>query len=325
MLTRALHTLGRTDLKVSAVGLGTAEIGYVYGIGPRDMPDEESAIALLHRAVDLGITFIDTARFYGNAEEWIAASGITTRDGVVIATKCGHALDRGEGMTELELTRALTAEVDESLKTLGVDTIDLVQVHGGTEELIRNGSIISVMQNIKDTGKARFIGISTRGEEAPIAAIESGFFDTIQVAYSIVDQRMATRILPAAARANVGVINRSVLLKGALTPASQYLAPELANLKRHSDEAAQIAREMGIDLPTLAVRFALSNPTIGTVLVGSNKIKNIESAVNAAEAGALPDDVVAKLRNLAIDEPSQVDPKYWPANMISDAKNGKKV
>lgn len=317
--------LGRTGLSVSTIGLGTTEIGYVYGIGPRDLPTEEEVIAFLHRVVELGVTFIDTGHFYGAAEERIGKSGIAKLPGVLISTKCGHVLDRGEDISDADLARGMEAEVDESLQKLGLDVIPLVQVHGGSAERIRDGSIIAAMQKLKDSGKVRYVGISTRGEEAPLVAIASGFFDTLQLAHSILDQRMCARVFVEAKRHGIGVINRSVLLKGALTPASTYLAAELSDLKHSSDAAARIAEELGTDLPSLAIRFALSEQAVHTVLVGSNKLKNIESAVRAAEAGPLPAEIIAKLRGLAVADPIQVDPKNWPAEMVADAKDGKKV
>lgn len=316
--------LGRTGISVSALGLGTAEIGYSYGIGSRDVPDEDSALALLRRAVELGITFIDTARFYGVAEERIGRSGIAKLPGVVIATKCGHALDRDEHLSDAELARAFAAEVDESLLKLRLESAPLLQVHGGTAARIRDGSIISAVEKIQKSGKARFIGISTRGEEAALAAIESGFFDTLQLAHSILDQRMAP-VFAEAKKKNIGIINRSVLLKGTLTPASKHLPPELALLRRHAGAAANIAKELGTDLPELAIRFALSNSSVHTVLVGSNNISHIESAVFAAEAGPLPEEALARLRLLAVEDEKQVDPKFWPASMTADAKGSNKA
>lgn len=319
------RTLGRTGLQVSAIGLGTVEIGYAYGIGPRNLPSDDEAVVLLRRAVELGITFIDTGHFYGVAEERIGKSGIAQMSDVIISTKCGHVLDRGENITEDELMRQMEAEVEESLKRLGIDVIPLVQVHGGTAEQIRNGSIIRTMQKIKDSGKVRYVGISTRGEEAPLAAIESGFFDTLQLAHSIFDQRMVARVLGQAQEKNIGIINRSVFLKGALTPAMQYLSSSLPDLKRNAEAVTLLAQELGTDAPALAIRFAMSNPAIHTILVGSSKIKNIERAVAAAEAGPLPEELVHKLQDLAVDDPTQVDPKFWPNEMVGDTKDGKKV
>src|SRR3989344_5167951 len=185
--------LGRTGLEVSEIGLGTTAIGYLYGLGPRDLPSEDEAIDYLKKVVDLGVNFIDTAPFYQTAEERIGKSGIAKKDGVIVSTKCGHALDRGEDMDALALEKKMKEEVEESMRKLDVDHLELVQVHGGSVEKIKNGSIINAMQKLKDEGKVRFVGISVRGEEVALAAIDSGFFDTIQVAHSILDQRMADR------------------------------------------------------------------------------------------------------------------------------------
>lgn len=317
--------LGRTGLTVSSIGLGTTEIGYVYGIGPRDLPSEEDAIALLRRAVEIGITFIDTGHFYGKAEERIGRSGIGKLPGIIISTKCGHVLDRGENISDEELAREMESEVDESLKKLGLDVIPLVQVHGGTAERIKDGSIIRAMQKVKESGKVQHVGISTRGEEAPLAAIESGFFDTLQLAHSILDQRMAGRVFKEAKKHNIGIINRSVLLKGVLTPASQYVSQKLPDIKKNVETASLIAADIGTNLSSLAIRFALSNSAIHSVLVGSNKIKNIERAVEDAQAGPLTEDVLVKLRTLAITDPTQVDPKNWPNDMVADTKDDKKI
>ena len=234
-------------------------------------------------------------------------------------------LDRAEAITDKDLAKIMRNDVEASLQKLGLDHLELVQVHGGTAERIKDGSIIGAMQKLKDEGKVRFVGISTRGEEAPLSAIESGFFDVLQLAHSILDQRMTKRVFAEARKRNIGIINRSALLKGALTPAAEHLAPVLSPLKKNSDAAKKIAECLGIDLSTLALRFALSNDAISTVLVGTNKFKHIESALRAAADGPLPEDILKELSALAIDDPLQVDPKNWPADMVADTKDGKKV
>ncbi|MBM3231063.1 aldo/keto reductase [Candidatus Peregrinibacteria bacterium] len=314
------RTLGKTTLEVSALGLGTTEIGFVYGIGPRTLPEDKEAIALLQRAVECGITFIDTANYYGVAEERIASSNIAKKKGVVIATKCGHVLDTSERITDDEIVKQLRTEVEHSLKTLRMETIDLVQIHGGTAEQIRSGVLTHVMMELRKEGKLRFIGISTRGLEAPLAAIADGNFDTLQLAHSILDQRMVQNVFAAATEKNIGIINRSVLLKGALTPARTHLAPSLTPLKRAADAAQKIADEVGCTLPELAVRFAIADNRIASALIGSSKMEHIESAVRAAEQEPLSEDILQRLRMLAVADERQVDPKFWDTKYISDVK-----
>jgi len=319
------RTLGRTGLKVSEIGLGTTVIGYVYGIGPRDLPPEDEVLQFLHEVVERGVTFIDTGSFYGVAEERIGKSGVAKMPGVIVSTKCGHVLDKGEDISDEALAKVMREDVESSLRKLGLDHLELVQVHGGTAERIKDGSIIQAVQKLKDAGLVRFAGISTRGEEAPLAAIESGFFDVLQLAHSILDQRMEDRVIAEAAKHNIGIINRSALLKGALTPAAEYLSPVLAPLKKNSDAAKRIAENLGIDLPTLALRFALSSPEVGSVLVGTNKISHLQSALDASGQGPLTQDVLDELHTLAVDDPMQVDPKNWPSSMVADTVGGKKV
>lgn len=267
----------------------------------------------MRRAVEFGVNFVDTSPSYQLAEERIGKSGIAQISGVIVSTKCGHVLDRGVVMSDADLARAVTLEVEASLQKIGVDHFDLVQVHGGTAKQIRDGSIIKPINALKATGKLRFAGISIRDEAAALAAIESGFFDTLQVAYSILDQRLAPAIIEAAKQKNIGLVNRSVLLKGVLTPAAEYLFAALAPLKQNARKAEDIAQRLGIDLPTLAIRFALSEPAVGTVLIGSNKISHLEHALKAANQGALPAEVILELRSLAINDENQIDPRRWKA------------
>ncbi len=310
---------------VSRIGLGTVELGYTYGIGPRTMPNETDAIKLLRKAVEMGVTFFDTAHFYGSAEERIGKSGIAKMKGVIVATKCGHILDKAEKITFGELKKQVREEVEESRKKLGLDILPLAMYHGGSKQQIEEGGLIEIMQELKDEKKVAYAGISTRGEEASMTAIQSNFFDALQVPYSILDQRMSKAVLTEAEKNNIGIVARSVLLKGALTPAVVHLSDELMPLKENSAEAAKIAQELGMSLPDLAVRFALSNAKIKVVLVGTNNMNHIQNAVRIATMEPLPTDVLEKLKKLAIEEVSQVDPAHWPPSSVSDSKNGEKV
>ena len=304
-------TLGKTGLSVSRLGLGTAEIGFAYGIKPT-LPTEAEAITLLKKAVDLGVTFFDTASYYGLAEERIGKSGILKNPEVIVETKCAQFLEKGEYFSPAELEKKIRSQVEESLRKLQTDALPILMLHGPSKEQIENGELIEIMARLKKAGKFRFAGVSTRGEEPPLAAVASDFFDVIMVAYSILDQRMNKKVLPTAQKKNIGIVNRSVLLKGSLTPLREKLPAELEPLKKASAEAEKIADELGIDLPTLAIRFALSEPAITTTLIGTNKIEHIKKATEAVKAGPLPEKVMKKLRVLAIDDPKQVDPAQWP-------------
>ena len=304
--------LGKTSLKISRIGLGTAEIGFAYGLGRPTLPSESEAITLLKKSVDLVITFFDTANYYGLAEERIGKSGILQNPEVVVETKCAQFLEKGEYFSSAELEKKIREQVESSLEKLKIDCLPILMLHGPSKEQIENGELIEIMAKLKKEGKFRFAGVSTRGEEPPLAVIASDFFDVIMVAYSILDQRMSEKVLPTAKKNNIGVVNRSVLLKGSLTPLREKLPAGLEPLKKAANEAEKIARELGMDLPTLAVRFTLSEPVIATTLIGTDKIEHLEGAAKAIEAGPLPMEILEKLRALAIDDPNQVDPAKWP-------------
>lgn len=306
------HPLGATNLHVSPVGLGTVEIGLSYGIGATALPTDREANRILKTAVDLGITYFDTAYGYGVAEERIGRSGIGRLPQIVIGTKCAQFLEKGADPRGRDLEKMIRQEVEESLRRLQQDSIQLLQLHGGSAEQVKRGELIDILRRLIEEGKVQHVGIATRGEESPLAAIKSGFFSTVQTAYSILDQRMAVSVLPQAHSNNIGIINRSVLLKGALTPAVWQLPPALDPLKANSAQAAAIAKNLGTDLPSLAIRFTASNPAISTILVGTVHPRHLRNAISAVNEEPLTPTTLNKLAKLAIADPNLVDPSHWP-------------
>ncbi len=307
------NKLGQTRLEISRIGLGTVEIGLPYGIGVTALPTDAEAETILRSAVEMGITYIDTARGYGVAEERIGKSGISTMEGVVIGTKCAQFLKQEPDLHGAELAKRIREDIDTSRRLLKREILQLVQLHIELPDYTNLDELIEIMQKIKDEQKVQHVGIATRGQEVPLAAIESGFFETLQTAYSILDQRMAPKVLPAAQAKNIGVINRSVLLKGALTVRSAQLPDQLADLKKNAGMATKIAEELGISLPELAIRFAASNPAVSTILVGTIKPQHLESALKAASQDPLPQEILDKLYSLAVTDENQVDPGKWPS------------
>lgn len=306
------NQLGNTDLEISRIGLGTVEIGLAYGLGNKGLPSEQDAITLLKTAVEMGITYIDTARGYGLAEERIGKSKIAENSTVVIGTKFGQFLKQAPDMRGGELEKNIRKDIDESRKNLNQEVLQLVQFHNELEDYTNYSEIIEIAEKLKSEQKVIHIGIAVRGEAAAEAAIKTGFFETIQLAYNIVDQRMAKSVLQMARDKNIGIINRSVLLKGALTPARANLPETLGQLKQNADKAEEIAESIGISLPTLAIRYVLSNPAVSTALIGTVTANRIESALEALQAGPLPEEILHQLQALALADPAQIDPARWP-------------
>lgn len=306
------NVLGKTGLKVSRIGLGTVEIGLAYGLDNTGLPTDQEAITLLKTVVEMGVSYIDTARGYGLAEERIGKSGIGKNSNIIIGTKFGQFLKSEPTLHGLELEKRIREDIDLSRKNLNQEVLQLAQFHNELEDYTNFSEIIDIAEKLQSEQKIMHVGIAVRGEAVALAAIETGYFETIQLAYNIVDQRMTEKVLQKAQEKNIGIINRSVLLKGALTPARKNLPETLSQLKKHADASEEIAKSLGIDLPTLAIRYVLSQRAISTALIGTVNANRIESALDALHAGPLPEDILAQLRELAIADPTQIDPAKWP-------------
>ncbi len=299
-------------MNFSRIGLGTVEIGLPYGIGKTSLPSDTEAEHILKSAVEMGVTYIDTARGYGVAEERIGKSGIGKIEGITIGTKCGQFLKNEPHVHGVDLEKRIREDIDASRNNLQQEILTLVQFHNEQEDYTDFAEIIEILQKLKDEQKIQHVGIATRGEAAALAAIETGFFETIQIAYSIIDQRMAAHVLPSAQKKGIAAFNRSVLLKGALTPGRANLPEQLSPLKAFADLAQDIADSIGISLPELAIRFAASNPAISTILIGTIQPQHIDAAIQAAKQGPLPQEVIAQCAKLGLTDPHQVDPAKWP-------------
>lgn len=303
------NNLGATGIQVSAVSLGTVALGVDYGIrvpGHTGIPSADDAVALLRRAATAGISLFDTAPAYGASEQLLgnALDGMT---GQLLATKVSLPVD-GSGSA---VVAAVEEQVLKSLRALRRDVVDIVQMHNVTQTELRDPFVRTALVTLKQRGDARFIGASVYGEEDALAAIDTGWVDVIQIAYNIFDQRMGERVFAAAGNAGVGVVVRSALLKGALTPLAQWLPDDLAPLR--DAVAATVERLSGSWdlLPEFAIRFCLSQPNASSVLVGIRDVSELKLLIDAAAKGPLPAEELRIASELALDDEALIDPRYW--------------
>jgi aryl-alcohol dehydrogenase-like predicted oxidoreductase len=306
--------LGRTNLEVSALSLGTVELGTDYGIrqpGQPGRPDRAESIRLLEYAADRGINLFDTAPAYGDSENLLGEALGKRRD-CHFATKVSMPEKEEKPLSGKPLQKAVSASLEASLKGLRRDFIDIVQIHNATVETIERGEITEALLKARDAGKIRFLGASVYGEEAALAVIKAGDFDTIQLAYNLLDQRMAGEVFPAACEANIGVICRSALLKGALTERARWLPEELAPLREQVTRAVNSLAGSWEKLPQIALRFCLSSSHISTVLVGASSRQELDAAIEAAAAGPLSNKELEIASGLALANESLINPVNWP-------------
>jgi aryl-alcohol dehydrogenase-like predicted oxidoreductase len=318
------HRLGRTGLRVSAIGLGTVELGLDYGVpvaGEHLRPPEEDAARLLNRALDLGVNFIDTARAYGASEEIIGRALKGRRNEYILATKLAPIRD--EGQSDQELGEEVKASVAQSLRMLRTDVIDLLQLHYAPVDVIRSGRVLAAAREAQRAGYLRFIGASTYGEEAPLAALAASRrgspigdgYDTLQVAYNLADRTLEEQVLPLAQAQDVGIIVRSVLLRGVLTHRYVLLPDQLAELRSAIAQLSRLADSEGCSLPEVAYRFVLAHPSVATALVGTARTDELEAAQVFASAGPLAPALMAAIRQIAVNDRNQLNPATWPSDM----------
>ena len=198
--------LGKTDLEVSRLGFGGARIG-------QEEVTSEQVDSLLNGLLDMGVTLIDTAACYDDSEELIGRFISKRRDEYVLASKCGHIT--GDASGEPWSAEVISESIDRSLKRLGTDHLDLVQLHTCSSEVLKRGEAVDAVVKAKETGKTRYIGYSGDGEKA-VVAIRMGIFDTLQTSFNIVDQEALAEVLPAAVEANMGVIAKRPIANGAI-------------------------------------------------------------------------------------------------------------
>jgi hypothetical protein len=244
---------------VTILGFGGSEIG------AESVTPEQVGI-LLNHALDAGLNVIDTAECYGQSEEKIGQALSGRRDEFFLFTKCGHAsgLDYPDWSPEL-----LERSIDRSLQRLRTDCVDLIQLHTCTEELLRQGDVIAVLQRARDAGKTRYIGYSGDNERA-LYAIACGAFDTLQTSVNIADQRVLEQVLPAAERAGIGVIAKRPIANAAWTTdsPSDYSRPYWERLQELDYPFLKGDPEDGA---ATALRFTLTAPGVHTAIVGTTR------------------------------------------------------
>lgn len=293
--------LGRTGFTVSEISLGTVEIGMPYGIaenGTLHCPDESDAARLLHRALDLGVNLIDTARAYGESEAIIGRTLRNRRKEFILVSKA--------------LPDRVTASAHESLRLLQTDVIDLMMIHSAPADVIGRGDAFEALDGLKRKGYIRAIGASVYGEDAALTAIDAGGYDCLQIAYSVVDRRPEARLLSQADRNGVGLVARSVLLKGALSERRRHLPDTLSGLKSAVQRMQVLAIRENMSLPELAYRYVLSQRLPHTALVGTASIAELEQAVDFAARGPLSSRQADEIRSLPMPHPHDLNPGNWP-------------
>ena len=304
------RVLGRTGLRVSAIGLGT--MVHAGHFGP--MRDEESRAAI-DAALDLGVNFIDTSDAYGAgySETLLGHALKGRRDKVILATKGGNIMV-GPNRGKRDFSPAYIGRVlEESLKRLQTDYVDLYQLHNATVEVIERGEVWELLERRKKEGKIRYYGVSINSVEEGVAAVKGGRSDAIQVEYNLLAQEFAGEVFPLAQRADVGVIARVPLRRGLLTgkftPADQarfqdddvrarnFAGDRFQKELEKVDRLRFLVRGPVKSLVQAALAFCLAHPAVSVVIPGARNAAQMGENASAADL-KLPAEDLGRVREL---------------------------
>ncbi len=276
--------LGRTDMQVSVLGFGGAEIGY-------EAASQRTVDRLLGGAIDAGLNVVDTAECYENSEALIGRALSGRRREVHLFTKCGHP--QGWGRADWR-PASLLRSVERSLARLGTDHVDLLQLHSCSLATLRQGDVIAALERARERGMTRFTGYSGDGAAARYA-VECGRFDTLQTSISIADQEALDLTLPLARARGMGVIAKRPIANAAWRyhgrPGSYY--------------EDYWRRLRALDYPFLrapatagatALRFTLSVPGVHTAIVGTKDPHRFARNASAVARGRLAAREFAAIR-----------------------------
>lgn len=293
MTTLPTSTLGRTGLEVTKLGYGAMEVRGSRIWGGRPVADLE-AETILNAVLDSGITFIDTANDYGKSEEYIGRYLSHRRSEFVLGTKCGctvvhrdeHTDDTPHVWTRENLFRGL----HESLDRMKTDYVDVMQLHNPSVEQVEDGSLVAALQEMKEQGKVRWIGISSTNPHIS-TYIASGVFDVFQIPYSALEREHEGAI-QSAADSGAGVIVRGGVARGepgqGLGDNNRWGVWEKAKLDELLDE--------GETRTQFLLRFTNSHPGMSTNIVGTKNPAHLAENVAAAAKGALSPEVYAEAK-----------------------------
>jgi aryl-alcohol dehydrogenase-like predicted oxidoreductase len=313
---------GRTGWNVSEIGYG------MWGVAGWTGSDDAESLDSLQRSVDLGCNFFDTAWAYGNghSEELLGKivrnnRGNTACGGpdkkLYIATKVPPKNRRWPAEPEFSLDESYPPDyifeyVDKSLHNLGVDTLDLIQLHTWEDCWLDDERIPRAIEKLRASGKVRAFGLSlNRWEPANgIRAVRAGVIDAVQVIYNIFDQNPEDELFPACREKDVAIIARVPFDEGSLTGTltlqstwpkgdwrSTYFVPENLKASVTRADALKPLVPAGMTMPEMALRFILNNSDVHTIIPGMRKRKNVESNLSASDKGPLPESLREKLRS----------------------------
>ena len=313
--------LGKTGFEISEISLGTWQVGGKWG----DSFSHSNADEILNKAVDLGVNFIDTADVYANGESEKAVGRLvkSRSERIYVATKCGRQINPhvNEGYT----LQALRKYVEASLKNMGLETLDLIQLHCPPTEVLYRPEIFGEFEKLKSEGKIQNLGVSVETVDQALKAIDYQNVTTIQIIFNMFRHKPAEVFFAEAKKKNVGVIVRvplaSGLLSGKFSAASKFSKGDHRNFNRNGEmfdkgeTFSGVNYDLGLkavtqlksafpndSLSELALRWVLQFNAVSCVIPGASNVAQVESNVKASFPNPLTKKEMEIIQNIYDNE-----------------------
>lgn len=322
--------LGRTGWNVSEVSFGCWAIGGTWGT-----VDDKESLAALHKALDLGVNFFDTADVYGGgrSERLLAQLRKERKEKFYIATKAGRMLD--PHVSSGYNRRNLTLFVDRSLKNLRTDAIDLLQLHCPPTEVYYRPDVFDVLDDFVKAGKLRHYGVSVEKVEEALKAIEYPGVQSVQIIFNIFRQRPSELFFPEAQRRKVGILARvplsSGLLAGKMTKSTKFEEDDHRSFNREGEafdrgetfsgidfdkglQAVESLRALvphGSTMAQLALQWILSFSAVTCTIPGAKRPTQVEENLGAVDLPPLSLDTKLSIREVYDKKVRQHVHQYW--------------
>ena len=322
--------LGRTGWKVSEVSFGCWAIGGTWG-----QVDDSESLASLHRALDLGVNFFDTADVYGDghSEQLLARLRKETKADFHIATKAGRRLDPhvAGGYNRANLT----AFVERSLKNLQMESLDLLQLHCPPTEVYYMPEVFGVLDDLVQAGKLKFYGVSVEKVEEALKAIEYPNVQSVQIIFNMFRQRPAGLFFEQAQKHKVGILARvplsSGMLSGKFTRNSQFAADDHRKFNRNGEsfdkgetfsgidfetglQAVEALRPLvppGMNMAQMALRWILMHPAVTCTIPGARHVAQVEENAAASDMAPLSAETMKAIQDIYSQRIRALVHHYW--------------
>lgn len=317
--------LGKTGFEITEVSLGTWQVGGKWG----SKFDNANADSILNTAVDNGINFIDTADVYSDGESEMAVGRLvkSRSERIYVATKCGRQINPHIDVGYQ--TDVLRKYVEDSLKRMKLETLDLIQLHCPPTETFYRPEIFGLFEDLKKEGKILNLGVSVEKVDEALKAIEYENVTTVQIIFNMLRQKTAEKFFTEAAKKNIGILARvplaSGLLTGKFTASTQFEKDDHRNFNRNGEAFDKGETFSGVDyakgleavdkikalfpenanLAAIALRWILMFPEISCVIPGASRPEQVLSNIEAAKTPELTNEQMSAIKDI-------YDEVVWP-------------